>query len=228
MKEFIKKNWKIILIIILTFISYNLSFSQSICPPEGGTNCGLWSYSIFTTTTENPDCILTVFYHHRNCDGVYQIYIDSLTKTGNCDYLTGENNAAFQDWLNLLMIEEINGLNGQFFTNECPDSSLKVIFYTATCGLWVKCRFEIDDASKVCDEDWRGPTPGTEENGKMFYDVWKWQNCGLTCCKKTYSICRHTNLSTGGYTIEIKGMKKEKVGECTNPEGFHQPCQDGC
>jgi hypothetical protein len=219
---------KIIIQIVLLLVSYIYLNGQSICPPESGINCTDWFYGIYNTSTENPDCVLSINYHYRICDGVYQIYIDSLAKTGNCQFLTGENASSFQDWLNLLMIEEISGLYTHPIISECPDSSIKVIFYTATCGLWVKCTFEINEESKVCDEDWRGDIPGYQSGGKMYYDVWKWQNCGLTCCKKTYSICKHTNTSTGAYTIEIKGMTKQKVGDCTNPDGFTKPCQDGC
>jgi len=171
---------------------------------------------------------LSVFYHYRICNNVYQIYIDSLTKTGNCDYLNDNPSAtSFQDWLNLVLIEETTNLSGINPPNDCPDMSLKVIFYTATCGLWVKCEYTVDSTSRVCDTDWQGSYPDYSAGEVRKIRFWKWQSCGITCCKKTYSICKSLSTS-GGYIIHINSVTKEKIGNCTNPENFTQPCQDGC
>lgn len=217
------------LLFLFIVMGTNNAMSNYICPPDTGTNCREWLYGIYTTSTENPDCLLTVSYHYRACNGVYQIYIDSLIKTGNCNYLVENgDNSAFFDWLNLVMIEEIDSLSGEPTVANCPDSSLKVIFYAATCGIWVKCTYLIDESKRFCDPDWRGDYPDYSNGENRYIDFWKWQNCGNVCCKKTYSICKQLNGTGPGYELRIKSMKKERAGDCSNPEGFHQPCQDGC
>jgi hypothetical protein len=221
---------KIIYLFVLIASTLILS-AQNICPPDTGVNCGDWQYATYTTSTTNPDCILTVYYHYRNCDNNnnYQIYIDSLIKSGNCDYINeGSSATSFQDWLNLVLIEETINLSEYNTPNDCPDSSLKAIFYTASCGLWVKCEYTVDSTSRVCDPDCRGVYPDFSSGGKRKIRYWKWQSCGITCCKKTYSICRIPALTGGGFTIQINSVSKQKIGNCTNPDNFIQPCQDGC
>jgi hypothetical protein len=219
----------IVLCIMLYLFIPSSIFADGLCPPDTGTNCTDWENSIYQTTTENPDCNLTVYYHWRNCNGNYQIYVDSLIKTGNCDYLNGQSSAStFQDWLNLVLIEEIANLSGQYAPPDCPSTSTKAIFYTASCGLWVKCEYTVDSTSRLCDPDWRGDYPDYSAGGTRKIRFWKWQSCGITCCKKTYSICKTLNATSTGYTIHINSVSKQKIGNCTNPDNFVQPCQDGC
>jgi hypothetical protein len=225
---------KTLLLFTFTFILLNMLFTtfssaQNICPPDTGSNCNPWQFATYQTTTDNPDCNLSVYYHYRICNNVYQIYIDSLIKSGNCNYLNDNSGAtSFQDWLNLVLIEETTNLYGINPAHDCPDSSLKVIFYTASCGLWVKCEYTVDSTSRVCDPDWRGEYPDFSLGGKRKIRFWKWQSCGITCCKKTYSICKTPSTTGSGYIIHINSVSKQKIGNCTNPDNFIQPCQDGC
>jgi hypothetical protein len=138
------------------------------------------------------------------------------------------NMSSFQEWLDLVLIEEIANLTSEDPPAECPDSSQKAIFYTASCGLWVKCEYTIDPAQRVCDADWRGPFPDYGPIGNKKISSWKWQSCGVTCCKKTYSICKISHMTDNGYDIHIKSVSKVKIGECTNPDNFVSPCEDGC
>lgn len=215
--------------VLTMFVFPQVSKAQYSCPPENTPGCGRWYYSTLMKTLETPDCYVTVFYHWRLCGWEYQIYIDSLLKVGNCEYLGTEDNSTFQEWLELAMIEEIVGEAGHVPVTDCPTVVLKTLFYTASCGLWVKCEYEVSPATRTCDADWRGEYPDyTAPGGKKKVKIWKFQACGVTCCKKTYSICR-TLWPTGlGYDIHIEGMTKEKVGDCTNPDNFVTPCQDGC
>lgn len=219
---------KFSLLLIIMFLPTLLE-AQSICPPDTGTNCTSWQYATYQTTTDNPDCNLTVYYHYRICNNNYQIYVDSLIKSGNCNYLNDNSGAtSFQDWLNLVLIEETTNLTGINTPNDCPDSSLKAIFYTASCGLWVKCEYTVDSTSRICDPDWRGTYPDYSAGGTRKIRFWKWQSCGITCCKKTYSICKTSAPTGSGYIIHINSVSKQKIGNCTNPDNFILPCQDGC
>ncbi len=217
----------IVLITVLILSNYDSLFSQSICPPESGLNCTPWTMGTYQTTTEQPDCLLTVNYRWRNCNGNYQIYIDNYTSQGNCEYLN-QSSTSFQDWINLVLIEELMNLEGQGSPANCPDSTTKAIFYSASCGLWVKCEYTIDSTSRVCDIDWRGDYPDYSLNGVRKLKIWQWQSCGLTCCKKTYSICKYFNSTSNSYDLYINSVMKEQIGVCSNPENFTQPCEEGC
>jgi hypothetical protein len=219
-----------LLFAVFFIVSPRILLSQSICPPDTGTNCSGWNYGIYQTTTENPDCILTVNYHWRVCDDNYQIYVDAIQKDGNCEYLSDEggSSSSFHEWLDLVLIEEIANLYGEMMPADCPNSSLKVIFYTASCGLWVKCEYTVDSTSRACDVDWRGSFPDYSSHGARKISYWKYQSCGVTCCKKTYSICKVDHTIDGGYDIIIQSVSKVQIGECTNPENFVSPCLDGC
>lgn len=217
----------LVLITVILLSNYDSLFSQSICPPDTGQNCTPWTMSSYQTATEEPDCFLTVNYRWRNCNGNYQIYIDNYTAQGNCTYLN-QGAGGFQDWVNLLLIEELLNLEGQAEPANCPDSTTKAIFYSASCGLWVNCEYTIDSTSRVCDIDWRGNYPEYESGGVKKLSIWQWQFCGLTCCKKTYTICKYYNSTNQSYDLFIKSIIKEQIGDCANPENFTKPCLNGC
>ena len=213
--------------LLIIILSSNLLISQNICPPDTGTNCTDWNYGTYQTTTDNPDCVLSVYYRWRNCDNNYQIFIDGYQSQGNCTFLN-QTGGSFKDWVHLLLIEEMSNLTGQFEPPDCPDSNLKVIFYTASCGLWVKCDYTIDSTTRVCDVDWRGSYPDYNVGEEQKVSFWKWQYCGYSCCKKTYTICKTFNWTDNKYDLIINAISKEQIGECTNPDNFVQPCEGGC
>ena len=221
---------RLLLLVIISAFSQLSVYSQISCPPEDGINCSPWEPGIYITTTENPGCTLEVHYRWRNCNGSYQIYIDNVIKSGNCDYLgEGPSMQSFQEWLDLVLIEEITHLSNQYLPPNCPDTTQKITFYTASCGLWVKCEYTVDETTRECQDDWRGEYPDQVVNGQRKINIWKWQSCGVTCCKKVYSICLTQDLSKpGNVAIKIMGVSKQQIGECSNPEGFVQPCQSGC
>jgi hypothetical protein len=221
--------FRFILLISFWGISYNITNAQSLCPPDTGTNCTYWQVGFYNTVTDAPKCTLTVNYRWRNCDGNYQIYIDSMSRTGNCEMLSqGESMSSFQEWLDLVLIEEISNLPGQYTPLDCPNTNQKVIFYTATCGVWVKCEYIINEENRVCGPDWRGSMPDYDAGGVKKINFWKWQSCGITCCKKTYHICRQAGTGGNGYSIQIKSVSKMQIGNCSNPENFVTPCESGC
>lgn len=224
---------KVLLGSLLLFSSFflfsNELHSMSICPPDSGTNCTPWETGKYTTTTSNPSCNLEVDYHYRICDHVYQIYIDRVMQYGNCQYLSDFGNlSAFNEWLQLILIEEILNINSTIDPTDCPETTSKAIFYTASCGLWVQCEYTIDSTSRKCDVDWRGDYPDYPVGGVRKLKFWKFQPCGETCCKKTYTVCRVPNGTDGGYTLNIHSVIREKIGDCTNPDEFVSPCEDGC
>lgn len=213
-----------LLFAMLLFGTVNLSAIE--CPPdEDGENCQPWVTAVYTTTTDTPDCTLQITYRYQVCDDKYQIYIEDIQYTGNCNYLAGFTNSdSFQDWVDLVLIEEIANLENLPIVVNCTESSTKVIFYTASCGIWVKCNYKVDPESRVCDADWRGSYPD-EATGEV--SAWKYQSCGEACCKKTFLVCKLFD-EENGWELHIQGLSKQKYGECSNPDGFVSPCQDGC
>lgn len=213
--------------IMIIIYSNNTLLSQNICPPDTGTNCSPWITSTYQTNTDHPDCILSVIYKWRNCNNNYQVYIENYFSQGNCTILE-QNATTFQEWLNLLIIEELANLDGQVDPPDCPDSSMKAMFYSASCGLWVKCDYTIDSTTRACDVDWRGSYPDYNVGEEQKVSFWKWQYCGFTCCKKTYSICKTFNYTNEDNDLIIQTVNKEEIGVCTNPDNFVQPCEGGC
>lgn len=221
---------QILMTVVLFFgAMYSNLNAGSVCPPDTGTNCSVWEQRVWTSTTNNPQCLITVTYRFRICDNQYQIYYDDIRRTGNCENLgeswsNNEFNQTFMEWLDIVIMEDIVGLAGHPSVPLCPQETQKASFYSAGCGLWVKCTYIIDPERRYCEEDWRGEFPDYSENGEQKIDYWKWQSCGEVCCKKTYGLCRQE----GTEDINIRFISKEKASECTNPDNFIKPCQDGC
>lgn len=222
----------VLVALCISFISAQVLSAQSPCPPDTGFNCTIWKTATLSKTTVNPQCQITVQYRWRECNGEYQIYYDNVQRSGNCtnmgelwdnqDYVS-----SFNEWLDIVVIEELVKLPNQPVVADCPGSFNKAIFYTASCGLWVKCTYTIDPAKRVCDQDWRGTFPEHQESDGLKLDYYKWQSCGQACCKKTYSICKSIGTS-GQYEVHINQVTKQRIGSCSNPDGFVSPCQDGC
>ena len=103
-------------------------------------------------------------------------------------------------------------------------------FYSANCGIWLYCEYDIVPQVPTCEQGY----DGVPEAGPTTVKTWKWQSCGETCCVRTYTVCKTTVPETGANRIVISNLTREKVGSCTNepaPGGdgkYAKPCQDGC
>ncbi|MDT3741115.1 MAG: hypothetical protein RO257_16625 [Candidatus Kapabacteria bacterium] len=216
--------------LIIAFMTFPQNAgSQQACPPSTGNNCTNWELGFYETSTQKPGCKLFVTYRWRRCADGYEIYVDEITKQGNCELLSDEGTtSSFLEWVNLVLIEEIATLSGHTPVPICPQTLDKVVFYTASCGLWVACEYEVQETQRVCDPDWIGPYPDYPDNNLLKVKLSKWQSCGVTCCKKTYKICKSWSVTHGNFDINIKSVSKETIGECTNPDNVTAPCTSGC
>ena len=124
--------------------------------------------------------------------------------------------------------------------NNCGIQIVK--FYTASCGVWVRCSYEF--ACQPTIHHPRGPNGDIDcpqpwnNNGNTVVDVWQYQPCGDICCEKTYLICKTTS-PTPPYddVIKIANVDRHPYGGqmCSQQGQFFdwftgQPynCQDGC
>jgi len=227
---------KIVLIVFLLLFLSSGTKAQNVCPPDTGFNCTPWSSSMLIKNTTDPTCVITVFYRWRFCDTQYQIYVDSVQRIGDCTYLDENWNnqdysSSFQDWINVIVVEDIVDESAQPWVNYCPDTTMKALFYTASCGVWVKCTYNVDSTSIVCDQGWIGPYPGYYlhgGSGPMKVDYWQWQSCGLTCCKKVYGLCITSSTSQTGYDIHMTLISTQKLQPCSDQGNYNKPCTDGC
>jgi len=65
---------------------------------------------------------------------------------------------------------------------------LGVRYYTARCGVWVKCCYELKtDGIVNSDGGYVVSCPSPINN---HIDIYKWQDCGTVCCMKEFSICK--------------------------------------
>jgi len=168
---------------------------------------------------------MTFTYRYRICNGHLEIQYYNITFSyGNFDMLS---QSALNELLELYIISKIG-------SGAIPDCSTMLTtnyikFYTASCGVWLKCTYNIEPQTPNCDMGF-SPLPNPQAT---TVDVWKYQSCGQVCCKKIYEVCKTTNPTTGGNLTKVKKITVEKASECENdPNGinplYDKPCLDGC
>lgn len=232
-------------VITLLFVILNISslFAQktlddcaSITP-----NCTNWS-PWYTRTFDLRDfeCVITLEY--RWCwdpiTGTRYFQYRNISVTGNCLFM--ENFSIFHysfsgltELIDILMIQDHeNDPN----IPDCPNTYHLVKSYVASCGIWIKCTYELDpNVQPQCECGWQGPPPDYVENGVRKVDVWRWQPCGNTCCEKTYEVCQKFNTTHNERRVIIKAVSKQRLGECSGNESgpcqhgqYDRICEDGC
>ena len=208
------------------------SSAQSCLPPDD-PNCP-WATKTLDLTFSG--CRVQLVYRYRVCGGVVEYeYISGPTIIGghnNCNVLEDfsiyhHNISSLREYLDLHIISTADW-SFNITTPDCPATTQLVKFYSADCGVWVKCTYDIEPQTPNCEQGF-SPLPDPQAT---TVDVWKWQSCGETCCKRTYTICRGNETHVGN-SIQIQQMQKEKVGNCTEEPGgsnpvYAKPCKDGC
>ncbi|ROL55733.1 hypothetical protein D9V84_10800 [Bacteroidetes/Chlorobi group bacterium Naka2016] len=138
-------------------------------------------------------CRIHLFY--RWCNGQVQLMIDwdeteclngNFFNTGQFFEKDFSGLKEFVEYKTLLFALDWGVIPG---VPNCIDNNDKVVvtFYTARCGVWIKCSYKVDLSVPVERDDcYQGNCPSPlPHNGQPYVDVWKWQSCGETCCKKT-------------------------------------------
>lgn len=182
--------------------------------------------------------------HWRICNGQIECVLEIGDMT-NIDYFTtGSNHEIdFNAAKALAEFDALFMLIGQLIATgitipDCPSTIPFIQFYTARCGVWVKCSFPISNEPETCDDCWTGnhPTP-YPHGGKSYVDIYKWQPCGTICCKKEFSICKGYSMVSTYNQYIIKDVSRGPAPGATCSEqgtchdwktGFEIQCQDGC
>lgn len=178
-------------------------------------------------------------WKRARCNDTLEVMIDSFYLLGNSHLLDSllvyeQNQNTVNSFVNLVILTWDPSIS----IGNCPENIFVAKIYSAACGVWVRCRYEVDPESRRCDSGFAEPYNDYSLNGKQYVDMLRWQSCGEVCCKKTYTLCREL-LPSG----EIKKTEIKEVGiqrhpqtpECTLQQQFRHPvtnqiipCKDGC
>ncbi len=219
------------IICFLLLTSSNLAKSQTWGCAEDPGGCGSWTTQTLSYTLPDTDCLITCEYRYRICGGVFQWEYKDVVTTGNCAFMQNFNYlhynfSSINELLDILILADFKD-NGYIGT--CPTNTTTAQFYSASCGIWLYCEYDIEPQTPRCEQGYDNvPTPGPRT-----VKTWKWQSCGTTCCKRTYVLCKEYDSAAGGVITKIKGFSKEKIGNCTQEPGgsspkYARPCEDGC
>lgn len=219
---------------IVTFLEAHSQPAPPVCDSE----CD-WSGAQQQTRRvelRDPDCYVDVVYRRIICNGVIKFVIDDYTVVDGClnqwGGLSGlmEQHKSYSALLDYITM----GLVSQGLTSSsvppCSTGAYQSFtdVYTASCGVWAYCDYEINENATPTCVGWQGPPPTFGAPKKVR--VSKWQSCGTTCCKRTYRTCRGSHPDTGeSYTKIERTGPPVQVGDCTLKAQFAPlPCQSGC
>lgn len=221
----------IIGILTIIILSYN-GFAQIDCATatSGDPSCSAWSSeSTMGFNIIGPQCVITVKYKTRVCNGVIEYMWYDPTVQGPCASMASfsiyhYNFSALGEYIDLLIMQHHYNLNKSSYP-ECPNGApMQARTYSASCGVWVSCTYQIAPQNPECEKGYL-PLP---DPMATTVTTSKWMPCGETCCRKTYTICKKPDTIQGGYYLEVQSILKEKLIECTDQANFDKPCQDGC
>lgn len=181
----------------------------------------------------------TIWYRYRDCNGKQQIMIDSTEAKDNGRFLDSMNRyehhySAFSDLADLYLLQHrflTLGVVSQVDTAPTPI----VQIYKASCGVWLKCRYDVDPSSVDCDSGFTPPYP-TSGTVSAPLDIYKWHPCGTVCCEKTYQVYIEEVYDNGQppqpiSIVKIKNIsirRSQRTPECTEQPKYLEPCNDGC
>ena len=170
----------------------------------------------------NPDCTIILVYEKWICGGITSIKIHSYGATGACTAMDEfsiyhYNISSLEEMISLTLIQDLD------INPICPLTAQRIKIYTASCGIWVGCEYEITNAPRVCDAGFAPPYPDDATPGKV--KVYKWQSCGTVCCVNTYDVCEDEAF---GITNVTK-VSSVQAGDCSGQLAYNpKMCQTGC
>lgn len=215
----------LILVGSLLMLSPRISFAQ--CDAIQG--CSNWSNPI-PTSISCGTCVFYFKYQTRTCpDGVQYRFID-ITLRGPCADIEWEKYQYKRNADLELMIECF--LDGPHPAPYCggqpptPNAPQYAYIYTAGCGVWLSCTYELNSENKTCDTDFPAPYPEFDDNGTKKITITKYQPCGDACCVRKYEVCRQ--FPSGRVQHRLLQGFPAKVGDCEDQADFDKPCQAGC
>lgn len=236
-----------IAILLSLCVGFFEAYSQNLCAPDSPANCSGWSnWYQRTWNLGEPLCEIVINCRYRVCyDAMGQSYEDLeytiVSVTGNCTNMQSlsiyqYNLKSINELIDLLLIEDLEN-SGQYQNAICPNTKKAVKIYSASCGVWVKCTYDISNVNPVCEQGYDMPPPHYKSpSGTYQVDVWKYQSCGTVCCQREYTVCIEKDVTHGTNKIKIQNMSRSRYpagAPCTQePNGsspkYAKPCQDGC
>lgn len=184
----------------------------------------------------------------RICNGIVEFKYDNVEMLDNSKYLDSiliyeHNYSAFRNLLDMFIIENYATFNDSIIPY-CPNNDSIIKIYSAICGVWLKCRYKIENGSRMCDDGFIPPYPDFEFGSEYFVDIWRWHPCGEVCCQKIYTICKKNSslpdhINDYNYIFSIKNVTTRRLPgatKCTLQDQFRDGsdtttiinCQDGC
>lgn len=180
------------------------------------------------------------YYKKRKCNDKWEFMLDSAKMVDNSNLLDSlliyENNySTFRDLIDLAIMEHYIGISNLL---DCPDTNSITKIYSASCGVWVKCRYEISPNSRHCDDGFSPPYPNYIIDTTNFVNIRKWEPCGEVCCQKIYKVCKEISTVKQEMVVKIQNLSKQRhpnTPNCTLHGLFRDgvtnqiiPCKDGC
>lgn len=226
--------------VIAFFLGFMLStplWSQAP-PPACDPDCDWTGVQQTTRRIElkDPDCIADITYRKLLCNGVWKYQIDGMEVVEGCTSQWGglsglleqhKSYSALNDYLSMGLVSQ--GLTSSGVPN-CTTGTYQSFteVYTASCGIWVWCDYEINESAIPNCPFWDGPLPAFGTPKKVR--VSKWQSCGTTCCKRVYRTCRKTQEGLySDYTHIERVGPPVQVGPCTLANNYApRQCESGC
>lgn len=244
----------LVFIIGLLFVvtSSYAQYGNPNCPGDSSA-CTDWDSTVVNQRVQlshEHDQYAYVTYRFRYCNGILEFFIDSIQVVDNAGHLR-EFNIQHYDFATLRSVIELgliteherfigidslppyNPLDSSTF--RCEDTVSLVNFYSATCGIFLSCKYWRADSTRVCDSGYVAPYPEDPFEG-FRVEITKWQSCGTNCCKRTYKVCRDlsapVSLVGATYTrnrmLRIVSTNIESISWCSEQGKYGKTCYTNC
>lgn len=236
---------QILLIIVGLLIASSNTFSQLDCYEDCEGTPWIKVAAPYTAVLVAPECSVSVSYEWRLCNGVYEYRYTNIEAFGNCVQMENfsiyhYNINSLYEMIDMIIAEEAFFMDGVPAIPSCNQTITKTKFYSAACGVWVKCSYIIDQTAEVKkDRGFVGACALPNEDG--YIHKWKWQPCGETCCRRDYDVCWYNSPVNGTMEVRVTQHPAMQVGICTQQDdygpweitdpmdpNYHYECQHGC
>lgn len=236
----------LIFIVGLLFVvtSSYAQYGNPNCPGDSA-DCTEWDSTIINKKVQlsfDHDQYAYVSYRFRYCNGILEIFIDNIQVIDNAGHLR-EFNIQHYDFATLRSVIELGlitdhartiGIDSLNPTFDCSNTVSWVNFYSATCGIYLRCEYKRANYSRECDSGYVPPYPEFHFEIPYVY-IDKWQSCGTNCCKRTYRICRDSTENpspssafTPNEIIRIISTNIESISWCTEQHKYNKTCYTNC
>lgn len=217
----------------------NQLYSQAECPPTASSGCSAWNGPITEfVRSAFPPCQFIFTYRFRICSGIREYVFDDIKFQGVCEAY--ESFAIYHYTYNSLLdmatqtfLENVH--NGDDPPQNFPDcdngtAPQLAYIYTASCGVWVGCEYQIEPGSRNCEFGAKEPYPDYTVDDVEKVKIWQWQSCGTTCCRRVFEYCMKQSPIPGFGEMKVARLvSKQRLFECSEQSKYTSaPCMDGC